>query len=195
MKSTGLIQLVGKLHQAVKIHNLYQVCHFCLCSLWALAGAQGVRPRLCPPPLPKKYHEYEITLFYLGGQNGILAQAPKMLWVALGFTDGCSITYARVRIVSDYSYHVDILHYSYFRILKSQVFNIIVCKLNKISQHSNDKYIYLQNKIIRLVYFKSLFRVPILVDMMIIIVRKLLWCLKKKENVLGLGLIKLYNMH
>ena len=75
------------------------------------------------------------------------------------------------------------------------MFNIIVCKLNKISQHSNDKYIYLQNKIIRLVYFKSLFRVPILVDMMIIIVRKLLWCLKKKENVLGLGLIKLCNMH
>ena len=26
MKSTGLIQLVGKLHQACKIHNLHQVC-------------------------------------------------------------------------------------------------------------------------------------------------------------------------
>ena len=81
-----------------------------------------MRPRLCSPPA-KKYYEYKITLFYSlggggGGQNGILAQAPKKLWVALGFRDGCSITYARVRIVSDYSYHVDILHYSYFRILK-----------------------------------------------------------------------------
>ncbi len=26
MKSTGLIQLVGKLHRAGKIHNLHQVC-------------------------------------------------------------------------------------------------------------------------------------------------------------------------
>ncbi len=26
MKSTGLIQLVGNLHQAGKIHNLHQVC-------------------------------------------------------------------------------------------------------------------------------------------------------------------------
>ncbi len=33
MKSTGLIQLVGNLHQAGKIHNLHQVWRFWLCSI------------------------------------------------------------------------------------------------------------------------------------------------------------------
>ena len=34
MKSTGLIQLVGKLHQAGRIHNLHQVCGVFGCVLY-----------------------------------------------------------------------------------------------------------------------------------------------------------------
>ena len=43
MKSTGLIQLVGNLHQASKIHNLHQVCGIFGC------GAQSQEPigKLC----------------------------------------------------------------------------------------------------------------------------------------------------